>query len=75
MYIVTAILLAWFLDNDTRVPRPLLAFTGCFALIGIYVGMIVCKSKPGLYVLIIVSERLKYSATFVCMIQSKLTLL
>ncbi|RSH84130.1 uncharacterized protein EHS24_005633 [Apiotrichum porosum] len=56
VYIVTAILLAWFLDNDTRVPRPLLAFTGCFALIGIYVGMIVCKSKPGLYVLIIFAQ-------------------
>jgi len=51
-----SILFAWFVDTDTRIPRPVLAFTGSLALIGFYVGMIVCKSKAGLYVLIIVSR-------------------
>ena len=52
-----SILFAWFVDTDTRIPRPLMAFAGALALIGFYVGMIVCKSKAGLYVLIIVSPQ------------------
>ncbi|RSH85119.1 uncharacterized protein EHS24_006712 [Apiotrichum porosum] len=44
VYIAVAISLAWFLDNDTRIPQPLLAFTGCFILIGIYIGMIFAQA-------------------------------
>lgn len=58
VYIGASILFAWFIDTDTRVPRPLLAFAGAISLVGFYVGMIVCKSSAGLYVLIIVSRDL-----------------
>ena len=55
-FIVFTLSTAWFLDHDTRVPRPIVVYTGALFLIGMLIGMIFCRSKAGLYVLIIVGR-------------------
>ena len=45
----------WFLDTDTRVPRPAIMIGALISLIGVYVGLMFCESSAGLYALILLA--------------------
>ncbi|ORY22849.1 MFS general substrate transporter [Naematelia encephala] len=55
-FIIVTLAIAYFMDHNTRVPKPVIIYSGATGLIGMFVGMIFCKSKAGLYVLIILAQ-------------------
>ncbi|WVQ67112.1 uncharacterized protein L199_005307 [Kwoniella botswanensis] len=62
--IISSLSLSWWLDHDTRIPRPLFMLSGATALIGTFLGMIFCKSSGGLYALILLAQA--FAALMTC---------
>ncbi|WWC71968.1 uncharacterized protein I206_105927 [Kwoniella pini CBS 10737] len=54
--IISSLSLSWILDNDTKIPRPIFMLSGATGLIGVFLGMIFCKSSGGLYALILLAQ-------------------
>lgn len=53
--LITSIATGWFLDNDTRVPRPAIMIGSIITLAGLYFGLIFCRVSGALYALILLS--------------------
>lgn len=53
--LLTSIATGFFLDNDTRVPRPAIMIGAMITLAGLYFGLIFCRVSGALYALILLS--------------------
>lgn len=51
----SALAAGWFLDNDTRVPRPLLMIGALVIMIGLYLGLMFATNTGALYALILLT--------------------
>ncbi|KAK4684453.1 hypothetical protein P7C73_g5723, partial [Tremellales sp. Uapishka_1] len=51
--IVSSLGLAFWLDHDHRIPKPVYIYVGAVGIIAMFAGMIFCESKGGLYALLL----------------------
>lgn len=54
--IICTLTTSWFIDRDTRIPRPVIIYCACLCLISCFMGVIFCTNSVDLYLLIMVSD-------------------
>jgi hypothetical protein len=55
LYIITSVTFGYFFDRTTRFPKPIYMYIAQICAVGCFIGLTLCRSTTGLFVLIMVS--------------------